>query len=283
MSNNIKSKPYNLDDTFSITMELERPLNLKELENEVYHEDNNKPNSKNLKAIFGIIVIFIIGFFIWTSITYKPHELAKQALISDSNVQVKVDKNIYFTPKKVKPTKGFIFYPGAKVEPEAYAPLCKKIAEEGYQVVIAHMPLNLAILSYNKAGHIIDEFSNIKTWVVGGDSLGGTMASKFATENAKVDGVVFISSYPLSDDLKNIGKDVLSIWGSKDGIVDFEKLIKSKDNLPENSDYVEIEGANHSQFGDYGDLRGDQTPIINRESQINIAANHIIKFMNNIR
>lgn len=283
MSNNIKSKPYNLDDTFSITMELERPLNLKELENEVYHEDNNKPNSKNLKAILGIIVICIIGFFIWTSITYKPHELAKQALISDSNVQVKVDKNIYFTPKKVKPTKGFIFYPGAKVEPEAYAPLCKKIAEEGYQVVILHMPLNLAILSYNKAGHIIDEFSNIKTWVVGGDSLGGTMASKFATENAKVDGVVFISSYPLSDDLKNIGKDVLSIWGSKDGIVDFEKLIKSKDNLPEDSDYVEIEGANHSQFGDYGDLRGDQIPIIDRESQINIASNYIIEFMRNIK
>lgn len=282
MSKNIKSKPYNLDDTFSITMELERPLDLKELKNEAYNEDESKSDNRILKLIFSIILISIIGFFIWTSITYKPHSLAKEALISDSNVEVRVDKNIYFTPKNSIATKGFIFYPGAKVEPESYAPLCKKIAENGYEVVIVHMPLNLAILSYNKGESIINEFSHIKTWIVGGDSLGGSMASKFAAENTMVDGVVLISSYPLSDDLKNIGKDVLSIWGSKDGIVDFEKLIKSKNNLPDNTNYVEIEGGNHSQFGDYGDLKGDQIPIIGREKQINIAADNISRFINNI-
>ena len=282
MSKNVKSKSYNLDDTFSITMELERPLDLNELKNEVYNEDENKSDNRILKPIFYIIAIGIIGFFIWTSITYKPHSLAKEALISDSNVEVRIDKNIYFTPKNSNPTKGFIFYPGAKVEPESYAPLCKKIAENGYKVVVVHMPLNLAILSYNKGEDIINEFSNIKTWVVGGDSLGGSMASKFAAENTMVDGVVLISSYPLSDDLKNIGKDVLSIWGSKDGIVDFEKLIESKNNLPDNTNYVEIEGGNHSQFGDYGDLKGDQIPIIDREKQINIAADNISRFINNI-
>ena len=53
--------------------------------------------------------------------------------------------------------------------------------------------------------------------------------------------------------------------------------------MPEDTTYVEIEGANHSQFGDYGEQRGDDTPIINREEQMDIAAKDIIKFMSAIK
>ncbi|MBC5995521.1 alpha/beta hydrolase [Romboutsia ilealis] len=265
-------------------MELERPLLYDELKNEVFIEEDRKNKNNNLmKIIIGTIVIGIIGLFIWANDSYKPQELAKEALISDNTVEVKIDKFISFTPKNIEATKGFIFYPGAKVEPESYAPLCRRIAEQGYEVVIVNMPMNLAIFSYNRGEKVIDEYSNIKKWVVGGHSLGGTMAAKFASENSAVDGVVLLSSYPIGDELKSMGKEVLSIWGSKDGIVNFEKLIKSKEKLPEDTTYVEIEGANHSQFGDYGEQRGDDTPIINREEQMDIAAKDIIKFMSAIK
>ena len=284
MKDDVKSKGRNLDDTFSITMELERPLLYDELKNEVFIEEDRKNKNNNLmKIIIGTIVIGIIGLFIWANDSYKPQELAKEALISDNTVEVKIDKFISFTPKNIEATKGFIFYPGAKVEPESYAPLCRRIAEQGYEVVIVNMPMNLAVFSYNRGEKVIDEYSNIKKWVVGGHSLGGTMAAKFASENSAVDGVVLLSSYPIGDELKSMGKEVLSIWGSKDGIVNFEKLIKSKEKLPEDTTYVEIEGANHSQFGDYGEQRGDDTPIINREEQMDIAAKDIIKFMSAIK
>lgn len=284
MKDDVKSKGRNLDDTFSITMELERPLLYDELKNEVFIEEDRKNKNNNLmKIIIGTIVIGIIGLLIWANDSYKPQELAKEALISDNTVEVKIDKFISFTPKNIEATKGFIFYPGAKVEPESYAPLCRRIAEQGYEVVIVNMPMNLAIFSYNRGEKVIDEYSNIKKWVVGGHSLGGTMAAKFASENSAVDGVVLLSSYPIGDELKSMGKEVLSIWGSKDGIVNFEKLIKSKEKLPEDTTYVEIEGANHSQFGDYGEQRGDDTPIINREEQMDIAAKDIIKFMSAIK
>ena len=283
MKDDVKSKGRDLDDTFSITMELERTLLYDELKNEEFIEEERNKNNNLIKIITGIIVIGIVSLFIWANDSYKPQALAKEALISDNTVEVKIDKFISFTPKKIEATKGFIFYPGAKVDPESYAPLCRKIAEQGYEVVIVNMPMNLAILSYNRGEKVINEYSNIKNWVVGGHSLGGTMAAKFASENTAVDGVVLLSSYPIGDELKNMGKEVLSIWGSKDGIVNFENLIKSKEKLPEDTTYVEIEGANHSQFGDYGDQKGDDSPIINREEQIDIAAKNIINFINTIK
>ena len=283
MKDDVKSKGRDLDDTFSITMELERPLLYDELKNEEFIKEEKNKNNNLIKIITGIIVIGIVGLFIWANDSYKPQALAKEALISDNTVEVKIDKFISFTPKNIEVTKGFIFYPGAKVDHESYAPLCRKIAEQGYEVVIVKMPMNLAIFSYNRGEKVIDEYSNIKKWVVGGHSLGGTMAAKFASENSAVDGVVLLSSYPIGDELKSMGKEVLSIWGSKDGIVNFEKLIKSKEKLPEDTTYVEIEGANHSQFGDYGEQRGDDTPIINREEQMDIAAKDIIKFMSAIK
>lgn len=283
MKDDVKSKGRDLDDTFSITMELERPLLYDELKNEEFIKEEKNKNNNLIKIITGIIVIGIVGLFIWANDSYKPQALAKEALISDNTVEVKIDKFISFTPKNIEVTKGFIFYPGAKVDPESYAPLCRKIAEQGYEVVIVKMPMNLAIFSYNRGEKVIDEYSNIKKWVVGGHSLGGTMAAKFASENSAVDGVVLLSSYPIGDELKSMGKEVLSIWGSKDGIVNFEKLIKSKEKLPEDTTYVEIEGANHSQFGDYGEQRGDDTPIINRKEQMDIAAKDIIKFMSAIK
>lgn len=286
MKKDVKSKGHNLDDTFSITMELERPLLYDELRNEVYIQEENEKSRKIknniLKLILGFLIIGIVVFFIWANDSYKPQELAENALVSDSSVQVNVGKFISFTPKNVKPTKGFIFYPGAKVEPEAYAPLCKEIASKGYEVVIVKMPLNLAILSYKKGESVIDEYNNIETWVIGGHSLGGTMAAKLASENNMIDGVVLLASYPMGDELKDMSKEVISIWGSKDGVVNFENLINSKEKLPVDTTYVEIEGANHAQFGDYGEQKGDQTSIISREEQIDIASKNIISFMDEI-
>ncbi|MGL5328846.1 MAG: alpha/beta fold hydrolase, partial [Peptostreptococcaceae bacterium] len=238
-SRNLKNQ--NIDDTFSITMELQRPLLHNELKNEEYNiEEKNTKNKKKLIIITTFIVGLILSFFVWSNDTYKPQDLAKKALVSDNTVEVKIDENIYFEPKNIKSKKGFIFYPGAKVEPESYAPICREVAKKGYEVIIVDMPFNLSILDYNKAEKVMNQYSDIKTWIVGGHSLGGTMAAKFASENNRVDGVVLLASYPMGDELKNMSKDVISIWGSKDGVVNFEKLIKSKEKLPEDTTYVEI-------------------------------------------
>ena len=57
----------------------------------------------------------------------------------------KPDGTIVFEPEGA--TKGFIFYPGGKVEYTAYIPLMQACAEEGILCVLVEMPFNLAVLS----------------------------------------------------------------------------------------------------------------------------------------
>ncbi|WP_290459196.1 alpha/beta hydrolase [Romboutsia ilealis] len=284
MAEKVEKKYTNLEDTFSITMELQRPL-LKDEddENKEKIEHREYRFKKNIKfGLCVLVIIFCMGLINWIGTAYKPGQLALDSLVSDDKVEITVDGNITFTPKGTEATKGFILYPGAKVDAKAYAPLCRKIAENGYEVVILDMYLNFAMLSPNKAEKIIKEHENIKSWVVGGHSLGGVVASRFAANNINVDGVVLLASYPSNDDLKQLGKDVVSIWGSKDGVINFENLIESKEKLPKDTTYVEIEGANHSQFADYGKQKGDYDALISEEEQLEITSNSIVKLLKNI-
>ncbi len=283
MGEDIDVKENAEQDTFSITMELQRPLFVDKVEE--INEKNEKKSNIKRKLLLGIgisAVIAVLGTFIWLTQTYSPKETAKAALVSNKNVDVKINDYISFTPKNVEATKGFILYPGAKVEPEAYAPFCEKIAEKGYEVVIIEAPFNIPLLGKNEAEKVMNDYRDITHWVVGGHSLGGVAASDFASKNNMVDGVVLLASYPMNDNLKKMGKDVLSIWGSKDGVVNFKDLIKSREKLPENTTYVEVEGANHSQFGDYGLQRGDNEAIITSEKQMNITYKNIVKFLEDI-
>ena len=284
-----KKNPKRIYDTCSITMELERPLLEAELKN-MQEQTNNKKtiNSYKIKTIMKYTLIAtIIGifiFFMYANKTYKPQALAHSALISDNYVEVTKDKFITFTPKVNKATKGLILYPGAKVDIESYAPLAKDIAKKGYEVVIVNATLNLPILSPNKAKEVINEHKDIKTWIVGGHSLGGTAAAKFASKNKDlVSGVIFLASYPSNNELLSSNMEVLSIWGSKDGVLNFRKLLEAKQKLPSDTTYVEIEGGNHAQFGDYGKQNGDNDAVINQEKQLQITSKSIIEFLNTIK
>lgn len=238
---------------------------------------------KIIISISIILGIIIIGLSTWTSKSYKPSDLAKESLISDNKVQVMNDEFISFTPKDIKVSKGFIFYPGGGVEPEAYAPICREIALHGYEVIIAKMPLNLAVLSPNEADKIIEAYDNIDTWAIGGHSLGGVMASKYASTHENIKGVALYASYPSGDELKNLDVEVISVYGDKDGVVNQENLDNSKDNLPADSEFIEIDGGNHSQFGDYGLQKGDNKATIDESKQFNLTAEYTIELLDKIK
>ena len=99
---------------------------------------------------------------------------------------------------------------------------------------------------------------------------------------SKIDGVVLISSYPSDSYLKEVNMNVLSIWGSKDGVINFQSLIDAKQKLPNKTTYTEIEGANHSQFGDYGTYKSDEQALINADAQKQKTADSILQFLGNI-
>lgn len=207
--------------------------------------------------------------------SYPPLPDALAALESDAAVRVKRISYAYvFSPADRRPTKGLILYPGGLVDFRSYAPMARAIAARGHLVALVEVPLDIAFLGYNRAGPIIDAFRGIRSWAVGGHSLGGVAACTYAKEAGdRVRGVVLWASYPSSaDNLRRSGLRALSVYGTQDGLTDAGDIDKSRRLLPRSTAYVPIAGANHTQFGYYGPgadfiQPGDNPAMISRTQQ----------------
>lgn len=240
---------------------------------------------KFLRFIPLLLIVLIVSYAAFWVLSYsRPTEDAITAFNSNSNIEVLNDKFITFTPKDKKTETGFIFYPGGKVAPEAYAPICSKIASQGYKVIIVPMPLNLAVLNGDKAQEVIKAYPEIKNWVIGGHSLGGVMAASFAKKHTdEIKGLVMFAAYPQAkDDMSKDDLKVLSLWGSEDGCADISKVTGAKAILPKDAEFMPIEGGNHAQFGNYGAQKGDNQAKIPAVQQQSIAVQHTVSLLSEV-
>lgn len=216
----------------------------------------------------GLLLIVGAAVTLWAAIPYGPMDEAESALLSDAVAQVDESPYLTFTPRANQPEVGWIFYPGARVAPEAYAPAARAIAEEGFLAVVVRMPLNLAVLAANRADRIIESHPEIEQWVIGGHSLGGAMAARFALQSEEIDGLVLWAAYPAeTDDLSQRPIPVTSIYASQDGLATPAEVLASASRLPPNARFVEIDGGNHAQFGWYGPQPGDLPASVPRTAQ----------------
>jgi pimeloyl-ACP methyl ester carboxylesterase len=235
-------------------------------------------------VLFAVLAISAIGFVIWAQTPLGPMPEAIGALESDNWVQINRTTWIEFRPETGQPGTGFILYPGGRVDHRSYAPLARRIAEEGYLVVIAPMPLNLAVFSPNRAARVIEAYPEIENWAVGGHSLGGAMAASYSGSNLdRVRGLVLWASYPPgSTDLSASDLEVVSIYGSNDSVLSSLQHAESRALLPSTTSWVLIEGGNHAQFGWYGLQPGDGEAAISRIDQQNQIVAATLDLLENI-
>lgn len=191
------------------------------------------------------------------------------------------DDMVVFSPTKEDDIHvGMIFYPGGKVQREAYAPLMIRCAKNGITCVLVHMPDNLAILDTNAADGIIERFPAVDKWYMAGHSLGAAAASMYIDEHIdEFAGLILLGAYSAKD-ISDTDLRVLSIYGSEDGILNRKKYEKNKTYLPEEFEELVIDGGCHAYFGCYGEQKGDGKAKINDVMQINITADAIIDFVN---
>ena len=172
-----------------------------------------------LIVLGGLLLLGIIGFVAWGLTPLGPTEEALAAMESDGVVTVQDNGDfVVFTPVAASPITGFIFYPGGHVDYRSYAPIAREIASRGYMVSIVEMPLSLAVFGVNKADDVISAYPDMRYWVIGGHSLGGSMAANYAVSNPEnVQGIAFWASYPASgDDLSSTDLKGLTTYGSND-------------------------------------------------------------------
>jgi hypothetical protein len=236
-----------------------------------------------LLGLLIVVAVLAVGFVIWALNPLEPAPEALAALESDSKVTVTHgDDYISFVPTGTQPAKAFVFYPGGRVDHRAYAAPLRSLAEQGYLAILLPVRLNLAFFDVNAADRAIPDFPEIQDWVVGGHSLGGVAASLYAKNNADLDGVVYWASYPADDSLKNSDMEFTSIYGTLDmgGMEAFES---SASILPANTQFVVIEGGNHSQFGNYGLQPGDHEATISWQEQQAQAVDATIRLFESLR
>jgi len=176
---------------------------------------------------------------------------------------------------------GIILYPGAKVEPLAYSYLAEQLANEGYNVFIPSMPLNFAVFGMNRADDVMQLDDSITTWYIGGHSLGGSMAAAYTKEHSdKVDGLFFLGSYTNdSYNLSELTIPSLSIYAEFDGLSTMNEIESNRTYNPKSTEYVEIKGGNHAQFGMYGEQKNDLDATISPKKQQDLIIDAIIDWL----
>ena len=225
------------------------------------------------KVVLGLLVFLVLvaaGFTVWVSSALGPSPEALDAMESGGGVSVEsIAGWRVFRPQSTQPATGFIFYPGGRVDYRSYAPLLRMVAAGGYLVVLVPMPLNLAIFGTGKALEVIEAFPQIRSWAVGGHSLGGSMAAQFAAEHrGAVQGLVLWGSYPPISLANRYDLKILSVSASNDGLATQADIQASKKLFPETtSRFVLIQDGNHGQFGSYGAQPGDNPASISPTEQ----------------
>ncbi len=243
--------------------------------------------AKFWKIVRILWVTFGILFILWMANSFRARGFDKSILESDSKLTVaETSRFISFRPNASSQPVGLIFFPGGMVQPEAYAPMLRTIAEQGYSIFIVKLPFGSAPLKsqeadvINQALEIISSNESIQHWFVGGHSRGAAIASRFAyAHGASFDGLILIgTSHPKEQafDLSDSTLAVTKIYASNDGLASPDEVKDNAIYLPANTTWVLIEGGNHSQFGYFGKLLFDNPATLSREQQQELTIDAIL-------
>lgn len=239
---------------------------------------------KKVKVIISIVVavaVIAVGCVWYMADGYKPYYPAMTEFLVSNNIVVQTiesdtNKTVYTSDET---DYGLIFYPGARIEHEAYEPLMKACAAKGIKCVLVEMPLNMAFFNINAADNVQQMYPEVEHWYIGGHSLGGAMASAYLDKNVdNFDGLILLASYSATD-LSDTNLRVLSVLADKDEILNTDKYNTNKSNLPEDFTEETIKGGCHAYFGMYGKQDGDGIPTLTNQEQIMYTAQLISDFI----
>ncbi len=222
-------------------------------------------------------------FITWSLLAYRAQGIARAALESDARVTVaRAEGHWSFTPRSPAAT-GLIFFPGALVDPVAYAPLVHAIAAAGYTALLVEVPRRAAF-GGAEGPEVFDRAraaaarAGLHRWVVAGHSRGGVLAATAVRDGFPgLAGAVLIgTSHPRDFSLAATLIPMTRVFGTRDTVADVEKQERTRANLPASARVIRIDGGNHSQFGYYGFQPGDWPATISRDAQQTITRRAIL-------
>lgn len=233
-------------------------------------------------------ILWALFAMAWLSNSVRTQGVDQDTLRSDAKVSVRNDATgLAFIPASPKGQTGLIFICGSGIAAEAYAPLLRPVADQGFPVFIVKLPYRFAPRDSDKdaavgrARAVIAAHPEVTHWVVAGHSLGGALAARMARDDAgSLAAMILVATtHPKDDDLSWLRIPVTKIYGSEDGVAPPKRVLANRALLPPNTNWVEIAGGNHSQFGRYGHQLFDGTATITRDEQEAITRSAILRVL----
>ncbi len=226
-------------------------------------------------SFIGVLALIALGFgagVFYMLLPRMPVLLGQDAVVdrvatSDVRVELKNDAGEYIDIQPNSAAKTlFIFYPGGLVRPQAYEWLGVALAPLGVRTVIPVFTADLAVTAPNRATQLLEKFGSYERVVIGGHSLGGAMAARYALNNSdKINALVLMAAFSAeSDKLQGLTMPTLVLAAEHDGLATLDEIKAGLSRLPEGTRLELIEGAVHSFFGRYGPQRGDGIPTLSR-------------------
>jgi pimeloyl-ACP methyl ester carboxylesterase len=212
----------------------------------------------------------------WLANSVRTRGVDAHTLRSDQDVSVLNDATtLTFMPGSPVGDTALIFICGSGIGAEAYAPLLRPLAEQGFPVFTVQLPYRFAPLESQKQAAlgrvraVIAAHPEVTRWVIGGHSLGGALAARMArVDPGSLSALVLVATtHPKDDDLSFLRIPVTKVYASNDGVAPTDRVLANRRLLPPQTKWVKIAGGNHSQFGRYGHQLFDGRATISRDAQ----------------
>ena len=111
------------------------------------------------------LVALAAVFFIYVGIYYEANWDLINKIEYTGYIQKEIDSGTLAFVPNGEYKSGIVFYPGGKVERDAYIPLMRALASKGVLCILVDMPFNLAVFDISRADGVRDGFDQVENGI----------------------------------------------------------------------------------------------------------------------
>jgi dienelactone hydrolase len=250
----------------------------------------------SMKVSIKILLIALLAaallfgnYYLMTEVLFGPTAQVRNALKTDTKVQVEFRENqtwLVMTPLNQPIKGGLILYPEGYQDIRMYAPISRRLAENGYTVVLLSRREKFppsAEQEVERAAAVRSALPAVKTWFIGAHTWGADIAAYIASHQVdQIAGVVLWAGRMSPDiSLAQSKLPMLMVYGSSDDEhTAFVSEIKS--SLPPQTKWEVITGGNRVNFANFGPMPADIAASIDMTQQQEQAAVVTSEFMDSV-
>ena len=252
-----------------------------------------KTNKKSVKKrshgklvliiIVVVILLLLTAFKIYVDNSYQPaYPMETYQALTAYEIESSDNVIAIQNPQAIerKDAVGFIIYGDERVQRECYLPLMISLADQGYCAYLPTTFGNLPVLNQEGAEYVIRTYKSVHTWYIIAHGKACPPAARYAkTHSSKINGLIYLGGASYQTNLSNLDLSLLSIIGSNDTVLDKNRAETAKVNDPVRSEYITLEGGNHTGFLDTALMRGDTASSLSAAEQIEQTVSAISSFV----